>query len=132
MGHAVRVRNLRGELVESPEVSASDAKNVGRILDYVATAGGVTITRRRTPLAVVIPIETYTRLLAAEENALGTLTSEFDALLARMQQPGMSEAMERAFAMSPAQLGAAAAAQARSPRPTREHKRGKRKQPRAK
>lgn len=141
MGHAIRVRNVRGELVESPEVSASDAKNVGRILDYVATAGGVTITRRRTPLAVVIPIETYTRLLAAEENALDTLTSEFDTLLARMQQPGMAEAMERAFAMSPAQLGAAAVAHARSQlgaaavaqaRAPREHKRGKRKPPRAK
>lgn len=132
MGHPVRVRNLRGELVDSPEVSASDAKNVGRILDYVATAGGVTITRRRTPLAVVIPIETYTRLLAAEENTLDTLTSEFDALLARMQQPGMAEAMERAFAMSPAQLGAAAVGQARSSRPPGEHKRGKRKLPRAK
>ena len=144
MGSAVRVRNLRGELVESPEVSASDAKNVGRILDYVATAGGVTITRRRTPLAVVIPIETYTRLLAAEENSLDTLTSEFDALLARMQQPGMTEAMERAFAMPPAQLGAAAVARARlkfdaaavaparSPRAPAEHKRAKRKLPRVK
>jgi len=132
MGHPIRVRNVRGELVESPEVSASDAKNVGRILDYVATAGGVTITRRHTPLAVVIPVETYTRLLAAEENALDTLTAEFDALLERMQQPGMAEAMERAFQMSPAQLGAAAVAQARSSSPTSEHKRGKKKRPRAK
>jgi prevent-host-death family protein len=132
MGHPVRVRNARGELVESPEVSASDAKNIGRILDYVATAGGVTITRRRTPLAVVIPVETYTRLLAAEENDLDTLTSQFDALLERMQQPGMAKAMERAFQMSPAQLGAAAVAQARSPRPPTEHERGKRKRPRTK
>jgi|SRR6185437_8695028 len=132
MGHAIRVRNVRGELVESPEVSASDAKNVGRILDYVATAGGVTITRRRTPLAVVIPVETYTRLLAAEENALDTLTSEFDALLERMQRPGMADAMERAFQMSPAQLGAAAVAQARSSSPGGEHKRVKKKRPRTK
>ena len=132
MGHPIRVRNQRGEWVESPEVSASDAKNVGRILDYVATAGGVTITRRHTPLAVVIPIETYTRLLAAEENVLDTLTSDFDALLERMQQPGMAEAMEHAFRMSPSQLGAAAVAQARSPRSLGEHSRGKRKRPRAK
>jgi prevent-host-death family protein len=132
MGHAIRVRNLRGELVESPEVSATDAKNVGRILDYVAQAGGVTITRRHTPLAVVIPVETYTRLLAAEENTLDTLTSEFDALLERMQQPGMAEAMERAFRMAPAQLGAAAVAQARTRRPLAEPERGKRKRPRTK
>ena len=132
MAHPIRVRNVRGELVDSPQVSASDAKNVGRILDYVATAGGVTITRRRTPLAVVIPIETYTRLLAAEENALDTLTSEFDALLERMQQPGMADAMERAFRMSPSQLGYAAVTQARSPRRRAAHKRAKRKPPRAK
>ena len=132
MGHPIRVRNVRGELVDSPEVSASDAKNVGRILDYVATAGGVTITRRRTPLAVVIPIETYTRLLAAEENALDTLTSQFDALLERMQQPGTADAMERAFRMSPAQLGEAAVTHARSQRLPAEHQRAKRKRPRAK
>ena len=132
MGHPIRVRNLRGELVDSPEVSASDAKNVGRILDYVATAGGVTITRRHTPLAVVIPVDTYARLLAAEENALDTLASEFDALLERMQQPGMAEAMERAFRMSSAQLGAAAVAQVRSPPAVGERTRATRKRPRAK
>jgi PHD/YefM family antitoxin component YafN of YafNO toxin-antitoxin module len=132
MGYPIRVRNVRGELVESPEVSASDAKSVGRILDFVATAGGVTITRRRTPLAVVIPVETYTRLLAAEENVLDTLTSEFDALLERMQKPGMAEAMERAFRMSPAQLGAAAVAQARPRGPAAEREPGKRKRPRTK
>lgn len=132
MGYPIRVRNVRGELVESPEVSASDAKSVGRILDFVATAGGVTITRRRTPLAVVIPVETYTRLLAAEENVLDTLTSEFDALLERMQKPGMAEAMERAFRMSPAQLGAAAVAQARPRGPAAEREPGKRKRPRPK
>jgi prevent-host-death family protein len=129
MGHPIRVRNVRGELVEAPEVSASDAKNVGRILDLVATSGGVTITRRHAPLAVVIPVETYTRLLAAEENVLDTLTSEFDALLERMQQPGMAEAMARAFEMSPAQLGAAAVAQPRPARSQGDHKRGKRRRP---
>ena len=127
MGSPIRVRNPRGELVDSPLVSASDAKNVGRILDVVATEGGVTITRRRTPLAVVIPVETYTRLLAAEGSALDSLTSEFDALLERMQQPGMAQAMERAFRMSPVELGAAAVVQARPPRRTAARKRVKRK-----
>ena len=132
MGSPIRVRNPRGELVDSPEVSASDAKNVGRILDVVATAGGVTITRRRTPLAVVIPVETYTRLLAAEGSALDSLTSEFDALLERMQQPGMAEAMERAFRMSPAQLGEAAVAQARTQSASGQRRHAQRKRPRAK
>lgn len=132
MEHAIRVRNPRGELVESPQVSASDAKNVGRVLDYVATTGGVTITRRRTPLAVVIPVETYARLLAAEEHTLDTLTSEFDALLERMQQPGMAAAMERAFRMPPEELGAAAVAQARWSRPPTRQQRGKRRRSRTK
>jgi hypothetical protein len=75
----------------------------------------------------VIPVETYTRLLAAEGGALDSLTSEFDALLALMQQPGMAEAMERAFRMSPSQLGAAALAHARPPRRIAARRRVKRK-----
>jgi prevent-host-death family protein len=96
-------------MIEPPEVSASDAKNgFGRILDRVAREGGVTITRR--PVAVVIPIETYRRLAAAEAGSLETLTAEFDALLARMQTPGLGEAMQQAFEMTPEALGDAALA----------------------
>jgi prevent-host-death family protein len=113
MGRAIRVRNPRGELVEPAEVSASDAKSIGRVLDYVARDGGVTITRRHEPYAVVIPVEAYARLVAADEGRLDTLSAEFDALLERMQQPGMAEAMERAFALEPEALGRAAVALAR-------------------
>ncbi len=105
----IRVPNPRGEMVEPPEVSASDAKNgFGRILERVAREGGVTITRRHEPVAVVIPVETYRRLAAAEAGSLETLSAEFDALLARMQAPGVGEAMERAFEMLPEELGRAA------------------------
>ena len=90
----IRVPNPRGEMVEPPEVSASDAKNgFGRILERVAREGGVTITRRHEPVAVVIPVETYRRLAAAEAGSLETLSAEFDALLARMQAPGVGAAM---------------------------------------
>jgi antitoxin Phd len=106
---AIRIRNARGELIEATEVSASDAKNgFGRILERVTKDGGVTITRRREPLAVVIPIDTYVRLATAEARILDTLSGEFDALLARMQTPGAAKAMQRAFAMAPAELGRAA------------------------
>lgn len=106
----VRVPNPRGEMIEPPEVSASDAKNgFGRILERVAREGGVTITRRHEPVAVVIPIETYRRLAAAEAEAgsLETRSAEFDALLARMQALGVGEAMQRAFEMMPEELGRA-------------------------
>jgi prevent-host-death family protein len=104
-----RIRNARGELIRPTEVSASDAKNsFGRILERVAKDGAVTITRRREPLAVVIPIETYLRLANSEARMLNTLSAEFDAVLARMQMPGAAEAMQTAFAMAPAELGRAA------------------------
>ncbi len=111
MSNPIRVPNPRGEMIEPLEVSASDAKNgFGRILERVAREGGVTITRRHEPVAVVIPIETYRRLAAAEAGSLETLTAEFDALLARMQAPGVGEAMQRAFEMTPEALGGAALA----------------------
>jgi len=100
---SIRIRNARGELIEATEVSASDAKNsFGRILERVAKDGGVTITRRHEPLAVVIPIETYMRLANAEARMLDTLSDEFDALLARMLVPGAAEVMHTALAMAPA------------------------------
>ncbi|MBK7792188.1 MAG: type II toxin-antitoxin system prevent-host-death family antitoxin [Betaproteobacteria bacterium] len=115
MPNPLRVRNARGELIVPTEVSASDAKNgFGRILDRVAADGAVTITRRHKPFAVVIPIETYTRLAGAEAAALDTLSAEFDELLARMQAPGMAEAMQRAFDMAPEDLGRAAVREAAS------------------
>jgi prevent-host-death family protein len=109
MADPIRIRNPRGELIEAPAVSASDAKNgFGRILERVATDGGVTITRRNKPYAIVIPVDTYARLAGAEAGLLNTLSAEFDALLERMQAPGMAEAMQRAFDMPADELGLAA------------------------
>lgn len=96
-------------MVEPADVSASDAKNgFGRILERVAREGGVTITWRHEPVTLVIPIETYRRLAAAEPGSLETLSAEFYALLERMQAPGVGNAMQRAFEMAPQELGAAA------------------------
>lgn len=109
MPKPIRIRNARGELFEAAEVSASDAKNsFGRILERVAKDGGVIITRRREPVAVVIPVETYARLAGTEAGILNTLSAEFDALLERMQAPGVATAMQRAFDMEPRDLGRAA------------------------
>ena len=106
---AIRVRNARGELVEPAKISASDAKNgFGRILERVTKEGGVSITLRNEPKFVVISVETYQRMARADSRSLNTLTDEFDALLDRMQEPGVRPAMERAFGMTPEELGHAA------------------------
>ena len=77
MNNPIRVPNPRGEMIEPLQVSASDAKNgFGRILERVAREGGVTITRRHEPVAVVIPIETYRRLAGAETGLLDTLSAD--------------------------------------------------------
>jgi prevent-host-death family protein len=114
MSSAIRIRNPRGELVEPAQFSASDAKNgFGRILEQVSKEGGVAITRRNEPFAVVISVEAYQRLAGAESRTLNTLSEEFDALLADMQRPGAALAMQKAFDMSPKELGRAAVRQAK-------------------
>lgn len=106
---AITIRNARGELVEPAQISSSDAKNgFGRILERVTKEGGVAITLRNEPRFIVISVETYQRLARAESRALDTLSDEFDTLLDRMQAPAASAAMERAFSMTPAELGHAA------------------------
>ncbi len=113
MSAAIRIRNPRGELVEPAHFSASDAKNgFGRILDQVVKEGGVAITKRNEPFAVVISIETYQRLAGAEARTLDTLSEEFDALLGNMQEPGAAATMQKAFDMTPEELGRAAVRQA--------------------
>jgi prevent-host-death family protein len=105
----IKVRNARGELVEPAKVSSSDAKNgFGRVLERVTVEGGVAITLRNEPKFMVISIETYERMARADSRTLNTLTDEFDALLDRMQEPGARAAMERAFSMTPEELGHAA------------------------
>jgi prevent-host-death family protein len=106
---SIRIRNARGELVEPAKISSSDAKNrFGKILERVTEEGGVAITLRNEPKFVVISVETYQRLARADSRSLNTLTDEFDALLDRMQEPGSHAAMERAFRMTPEELGQAA------------------------
>ncbi len=105
----IRIRNARGELVEPAKISSSDAKNgFGRILERVTKEGGVAITLRNEPKFVVISVETFQRMARADSRSLNTLTDEFDALLDRMQEPGVRSAMERAFSMTPEELGHAA------------------------
>ena len=104
-----RARSGRGKLADAPQVSASEAKNsFGRILDRVAREGRVAITKHDQPCAVLISIDEYRALVGAEAVTLDTLSDEFDALFERMQEPGVAAAMQKAFALTPAQLGRAA------------------------
>jgi prevent-host-death family protein len=102
-------RSRRVKLADAPQISASAAKNgFGRILDRVAREGQVAITKHDKPCAVLISIEEYRTLIGAKEATLNSLTDEFDALFERMQAPGAVAAMQRAFTLTPAQLGRAA------------------------
>jgi prevent-host-death family protein len=101
-----RIRSARRKPADAPQISASVAKNsFGRVLDRVAREGRLAITKHDEPCAVLISIDEYRALVAAEEATLNTLSGEFDALFARMQQPGTAAAMQKAFAMPPAELG---------------------------
>ncbi len=102
----MRFRNHRGELVEPPAFSASDAKNAfGRVLDAAVRTGIVTITRHDQPRAVLLSLEEYRALAGTRDSALDALAGEFDAMLARMQAPGARAAMQSGFATPASKLG---------------------------
>jgi antitoxin Phd len=107
-------------LAGAPQVTASTAKNsFGRVLDRVAKEGRVAITKHDEPCAVLISIDEYRALVGVEAATLNTLADEFDALFDRMQKPGASAAMQRAFGLPAAALGRAALEQAAEAAPRR-------------
>ncbi len=109
MPNAIRIRSSRGKPADAPQVSASVAKNsFGRMLDRVGKEGRLGITKHHELCAVLISIDEYRALVGAEAATLNTLSEEFDALFERMQKPGAAAAMQKAFALTPAQLGRAA------------------------
>jgi len=102
-------RNRLGDLVEIPEIAATQAKNTfGELLDRVAVSGPVAITRHDTPRAVLLSYEEFESLSRAYSKTLGELSTSFDDLLDRLQAPGARQRMEAAFNASPAELGRAA------------------------
>lgn len=116
MAPAIRARNKRGEMIDAPQFTASEAKHkFGQLLDAALREGPVAITKQRKPTAVLISIEEYRALTQAEDRALAALTAEFDRRYATMQAPGAAAAMQRAFDTPAAQLGAFAAASLKKP-----------------
>lgn len=110
---ALPLRNPLGDNVDVPEFSATEAKNsFGRVLDTAFSQGMVTITKRDRPTAVVLSLDAYQALLDARDQALGSLSHEFDALLQQMQAPSARQGMMAAFEATPDELGLAAVAAA--------------------
>jgi prevent-host-death family protein len=122
---AVRARRARqdaapaflprqGEALTPIRITATDAKNqMGHVLETVMQGRVVLITKRETPKAAVIPMAEYEKFSRATEAKLNALSSEFDALLARMQAPEARVGMQAAFDATPEQLARAAVTFAR-------------------
>jgi|ERR1700690_29571 len=99
---------------KSSSVTATEAKNqFGQLLERAIKGERVYITRHEALKAVLISVDDFQALSTDTKTKLDTLANEFDALLARMQAPGMRAAMKAAFNASPEQLGIAAVEAAR-------------------
>ena len=119
MAGGIRVHNRRGELIEAPQYTATEAKHkFGQLLDTALRTGPVAIIKQRKPAAVLISLDQYRALTQAEDRALAALTAEFDRQFSQMQAPTAAAAMQRAFDTPPAQLGAFAAASLQTRRAT--------------
>src|SRR5262245_8867708 len=110
----VSFRNRRGEDLDVPSFKATDAKNAfGRMLETALRKGAIVITKHEDPKAVLLSWEEFEALTSARTKELAALTSEFDAVLERMQTAPVRKGMRDAFGATPAQLGKAALAAAR-------------------
>jgi PHD/YefM family antitoxin component YafN of YafNO toxin-antitoxin module len=92
-----------------PAVSATKlVAGMQKVTSAVMTHGAVVVTRHDEPAMVLMSIDRYLALELAAEPDLDALTKQFDDMFARMQGDEAAQAMESAFAMSPAELGKAA------------------------
>jgi len=107
-------RNHRGEQVEASSVTATDAKKqFGRVLEMVLRGGAVVITKHDAPKAIVLSMEEFSALTGGSTRRLDDLSADFDAMLARMQQPRARAGMKTAFGAPAKELGKAAVAATR-------------------
>ncbi len=109
----VTFRNRRGEDLQVASFKATDVKNAfGKMLETTLRQGAIVITKHDDPKAVLLSWDEFEALTSARSRQLTALTSEFDALLARMQTARAREGMQEAFEAPPAKLGRAAVAAA--------------------
>lgn len=96
-------------------VTSTEAQNnFGRVLARVGAEGRVFITKYERPAAVLLSLEAYASLTGKDRIDLPSLEREFDEMFARMQEPGQRQGIDRFFAMTGSELGAAALRGARS------------------
>jgi antitoxin Phd len=113
-GASSRIRKVRETQGEAVRFTATQAKNkFGRLLEMALHGDAVVITKHDAPKAILISVNEFDKLTHAAEHSLDALSGEFDALLARMQNPKSRAAMKAAFAAPPEELGSAAVTAAR-------------------
>lgn len=97
-------------------VTASDLKN--NFGEVIAHAGkeAVAITRHQRAEFVLLSVEQYLELQEARTATLEALTSEFDAMVARMNTPAARRGVDQLFKATPAALGKSAVKAARTAR----------------
>ena len=107
-----------GTPLEAPSFTATVAKNeFGHVLNLVAEARAVVITKHDTPTAVIVSYPQFQALTQASTRQWNTLSADFDELLAGMQSAKSRVGLSAAFDASPAEVGRAAA-----PRSTRKRR----------
>lgn len=109
-----RVEDRPRQFDDLPSVSTTElAGAIQKVTGAVVSAGAVLVTKHDQPAMVLVSVDRYLQLTRAGEPDLGALTRRFDEMVERMQGPDAERRMTEAFAMSPAELGAAAQAIAR-------------------
>ena len=105
----------RREAISSlPAVTASDLKNNFGEVSVQAMKGALAITRHQRAEFVLLPVEQYLELQQARTAPLDALTSQFDAMVARMNTPAAKRGVAKLFQASPAALGKSAVKAARA------------------
>lgn len=108
---ALKVRNKRGASITPARMPATKVKNeFGDVMEKVASAGFVVITKHDAAKAVLVSIDEFEALVGASEPDLDALSEEFDEAFTRMQTQKSKKAMKGSFEASPEKLGAAAVA----------------------
>ena len=95
-------------------VTASDLKNNFGEVCAQAVKCAVAITRHQRAEFILLPVEQYLELQQARTAPLDALSSQFDAMVARMNTPAAKRGVARLFKASPAGLGKSAVKAARA------------------
>ncbi|CAN5621737.1 hypothetical protein BH23GEM10_BH23GEM10_08510 [soil metagenome] len=97
-----------GDSTASSMSSTEAQNNFGEVLSRALREGRVFITRYSRPEVVVLSLDAYEALVAAEPIDLDLLEHEFNELIARMQSSDHHRAVDALFDMTSEDLGQAA------------------------